>query len=260
MRLSIVIPAYNAEQVIEVGLERVASYVSGIDAELVLVDDGSTDGTRAKALALQPRYPFLKVLGYSGNRGKGYAVRQGVLASRGDYVLYTDADLVYPIEAADAFIGALKSGADVAIGARSHARSLFALHPRHFSYIYQRYLVGRAHIAIVNAWLGLKVTDTQCGFKLFRGPVAHDIFSRTQLDGFAFDVEVLYLARFLGYQIVELPVYFLYLGEQSSVELLHDSLSVLRSLAQIRWNDRRGVYNQPSPAPERTPEIAPKRP
>jgi dolichyl-phosphate beta-glucosyltransferase len=242
-RLSVVIPAYNEERVIGDTVAKVAAYLDGTgDAELIVVDDGSRDGTPDIVRRLGGSYPFIRLLPNDRNRGKGYSIKHGVLESRGRYVLYTDADLVYPIEGVEPFIEALDRGADVAIGSRSHPHTLFALHPRHFSYIYQRYLVGRTYINVVNRLLGLNVTDTQAGFKCFRGDAARTIFARTTLYDFAFDVEALFVARQLEYRIVELPVYFLYLGEQSSVELLRDSVLMLRDLLAIRSNGRRGIY------------------
>src|SRR5205823_8254269 len=140
------------------------------------------------------------------------------------------------------FVNAPEAGADVAIASRSRPGTLFALHPRHFSYIYQRYLVGRTYINLVNRLLDLGVTDTQAGFKCFRGEAARRIFGRTTLYDFAFDAEALFIARQLGYRIVELPVYFLYLGEQSSVQLVKDSVRMVADLVKIRENGRRGVY------------------
>lgn len=241
-RLSVVIPAYNEARVIGETIQRVAAYLDGRDAELIVVDDGSVDQTREVVREQQTRYPWVRLCESGANYGKGHAIKQGVLASNGRYVFYTDADLVYPIEGIEPFVAALERGSDVVIGSRSHAQTLFALNPRHFSYIYQRYLIGRAFIALVNWWLGLRVSDTQCGFKGFRGEAAHAIFERTRLHDFAFDVEALYIARQLGSRVEELPVYFLYLGEQSSVELIKDSLRMLRDLAIIRRNGRRGLY------------------
>jgi glycosyltransferase involved in cell wall biosynthesis len=186
------------------------------------------------------RFPFLRLVALDRNVGKGGAVQQGILASRGRWVAYTDADLVYPVEGIGPFVAALEAGADVAIGSRSHPETLFLLHPRHFSYIHRRYLVGRLYIWVVNRLLGLDVTDTQCGFKVFRGEVARTIFARTTLHDFAFEVEALFIARQLGYRLVELPVRFLYLGEQSSVQLVKDSIRMLYDLWTIRRN--KGAY------------------
>lgn len=243
IHLSVVIPAYNEEKVIGSTITRVASYLESTgENELIVVDDGSRDSTAQVVKRMMLDHPCVRLVEAGKNDGKGKAVKLGVLSSQGEYVLYTDADLVYPIEGAEPFVAALQQGADVAIGCRSHPDTLFALNPRHFSYIYQRYLVGRAYIRTVNMLLGLGVQDTQCGFKAFRGDVARDIFSRIRAYDFAFDVEVLYVARHLGCRIEELPVYFLYLGEQSSVELIRDSLRMLRDLLTIRRNGRKGVY------------------
>jgi dolichyl-phosphate beta-glucosyltransferase len=248
-RLSVVIPAYNEEKVIGDSVAKVARYLAATpEPELIVVDDGSRDRTREIVLEQRREFPFVRLLPNDRNRGKGYSIKHGILATRGDYVLYTDADLVYPIEGVEPFVHALNLGADVAIASRSHPRTLFALHPRHFSYIYQRYLVGRTYINVVNRLLKLGVTDTQAGFKVIRGDAARAIFARTTLYDFAFDVEALFIARQLGYRIVEHPVYFLYLGEQSSVELVQDSLRMLADLVRIRRNGRRGVYlREPRP-------------
>ncbi len=243
-RLSVVIPAYNEERVIGSTISKVAAYLEARgENELIVVDDGSRDSTPEVVKGMIAKHPCLRFVQCERNGGKGRAVKEGVLRSQGEFVLYTDADLVYPIEGSEPFIAALEQGADVAIGCRSHPDTLFALNPRHFSYIYQRYLVGRAYIRTANALLGLGVKDTQCGFKLFRGDAARDIFCRTRTYDFAFDVEVIHIARLLGYRIVELPVYFLYLGEQSSVELARDSVKMLKDLLDIRGKGRRGVYS-----------------
>jgi dolichyl-phosphate beta-glucosyltransferase len=259
-QLSVIIPAFNEQKVIGQSLAKVAAYLeTAEDPELIVVDDGSRDGTREIVEGLCARYPFVRLIANDVNGGKGRAIQQGVLASRGRWVLYTDSDLVYPIEGVEPFVEALEAGADLAIGSRSHSNSLFALHPRHFSYIYQRYLIGRAYIRIVNWLLKLDVTDTQCGFKVFRGEVARRIFARTTLDDFAFDVEALFIARQLGYELVELPVYFLYLGEQSSVQLVKDSIQMLRDLWYIRQAGQRGQYlDAPEPAPDQV--VAPGTP
>jgi dolichyl-phosphate beta-glucosyltransferase len=247
IRLSVVIPAYNEQAVIGDTVRRVAAYLeSRGDGELIVVDDGSRDETATIVTELAAQHACVRYLANDRNRGKGFTVRNGVLASRGNYVLYTDADLVYPIEGVEPFIEAIEQGADVAIASRSHPRTLFALHPRHFSYIHRRYLVGRTYINIVNRLLGLGVSDTQAGFKCMRRQAAREVFERITLSNFAFDVEALYIARLRGFRIVEMPVYFLYLGEQSSVQLVKDSTRMLKSLLTIRMNGRAGRYGGPA--------------
>jgi dolichyl-phosphate beta-glucosyltransferase len=241
--LTVVIAAYNEEKVIGDTVVRVGTYLEAMsEPELIIVDDGSRDRTCEIVSGLTERFPFLRLVKNDRNRGKGYSIKHGIRESRGEYVLFTDADLVFPIEGVEPFVNALKEGADVAIASRSHPGTLFALHPRHFSYIYQRYLVGRTYINVVNRVLKLGVTDTQAGFKCMRGEAARRIYARTTLYDFAFDVEALFIARQLGYRIVEQPVYFLYLGEQSSVQLVKDSVLMLYDLWKIRQNGRRGVY------------------
>ena len=164
-RLTVVIPAYNEERVIG-DLEQT------VDPELIVVDDGSRDRTREIVREMAHQYPFIRLVQNDRNRGKGYSIKHGIAESHGEYVLFTDADLVYPIEGVEPFMRALDAGADFAIPSRSHPGTLFALHPRHFSYIYQRYLVGRTYINLVNRILGLGVTDTQAGFKCLRVLIA----------------------------------------------------------------------------------------
>jgi dolichyl-phosphate beta-glucosyltransferase len=242
-RLTVVIPAYNEERVIGDSLVRLGAYLElTADPELIVVDDGSRDRTREIVREMARTFPFIRLVQNDRNRGKGYSIKHGIAESHGDYVLFTDADLVYPIEGVEPFMRALDAGADFAIPSRSHPGTLFALHPRHFSYIYQRYLVGRTYINLVNRILGLGVTDTQAGFKCLRGDVARTVFARTTLYDFAFDVEALFIAKQLGYRIVELPIFFLYLGEQSSVQLIKDSVRMLMDLWTIRRNGRTGAY------------------
>jgi len=243
MRLSVVIAAYNEERVISDTIERVCTYLEGTpDSELIIVDDGSRDRTPDIVREQMARFPSLRLVENDRNRGKGYSIKHGIMESRGEYVLFTDADLVYPIEGVEPFIRALEDGADVAIASRRHPGTLFALNPRHFSYIYQRYIVGGVYINVVNRILNLGVSDTQAGFKCMRGEAARSVYARTTLFDFAFDVEALFIARQLGYRITELPVYFLYLGEQSSVQLVKDSFRMLLDLWTIRRNGRKGVY------------------
>lgn len=240
---SVVIPVYNGGQVIERAMASVCGYLEGrCSYEVIIVDDGSTDSTTQKALEDAGRYPNLRLLRNGVNRGKGFSVAKGVQESRGRLVLYTDADLVYPIEDMERFKGRLEEGYDLAIGSRVHPASLYALHPRHFPYIYQRHLVGRVFIWTVQHLLGLMVSDTQCAFKVIKGEVAREIFRQVSIPTFAFEVEALVIARRQGYRIVELPVYYRYEGEPSSVRLARDSVVMLIDLWRIRARNRAGKY------------------
>jgi len=245
MELSVVIAAHDEEAVIGRTVDRVLAFLATRESgELIVVDDGSRDRTAEIVREISEREPAVRLLSRGSNRGKGASIRDGVLASAGDFVVYTDADLVYPIEGASDFIAAVERGADVAIASRSNEQSLFAMHPRHFAYIHRRYLIGRIYIRIVNRILGLGVSDTQAGFKCFRGDRAREVFRQLRIANFAFDVEALYIARRLGLRIVELPVYFHYQGERSGVALIKDSIRMFRSLLEIRANGRRGRYGR----------------
>jgi len=243
IELSVVIPAFNEESIIVSTIQKVCGYLEGRRSyEVLIVDDGSTDRTAAEVESLQATLPRVHLLRNEENRGKGYSVAYGVLQSQGEYVLYTDADLVYPIEGVEPFLSKLKAGFDMAIGSRVHPDSLYALHARHFRYIYQRHLVGRTYIAIAKRLLGLTVADTQCGFKCLTCEAGQAVFSRVRQTSFAFDVEAILIAHRLRLRIAEMPVYYLYLGEDSSVRMARDSLRMLVALLQIRRNDRQGRY------------------
>ena len=197
-------PAYQEERRLPATLASVIAYLDGRRApyELIVVDDGSRDGTADVATqgiaALGERGRLLRL---PANRGKGAAVRAGVQAARGEHVLVTDADLSTPIEELESLERACASGADVAIGSRALNRSLIVRRQpllREWS--------GRLFNLVVQLLALPGIHDSQCGFKLFRAEVAQDLFGRAQSDGFGFDVEVLALAKHLGYRIAEVPV------------------------------------------------------
>ena len=201
--LSIVIPAYNEEKRLPATLDRVLAWLDQRAlrfSELIVVDDGSRDNTASVA----ENRPAVRVLRNPGNRGKGYAVRHGMLDASGDWVLYSDADLSTPIEEADRlYEAAMKSGAAIAIGSRAIDRSLVTVHQSSF-----REYSGRAFNLIMRTITGLSFNDTQCGFKLYRRDAARTVFSRQKLDGFSFDVEDLYLAKKAGVKAIEVPVHW----------------------------------------------------
>ena len=200
--LSIVIPAFNEEQRLPETLQRITNWLgskSWDQVEILVVDDGSHDGTARLAESYGRGVRLLK---NPGNRGKGYAVRHGMLEASGAWVLYTDADLSAPIEEFDRLCVAATSGnAQVAIGSRAIDRSLVQVHQAAF-----REYSGRFFNLVMRLATGLPFRDTQCGFKLFRRDAAQAIFSRQKLDGFSFDVEDLYIAKKLAIPVVEVPV------------------------------------------------------
>jgi dolichyl-phosphate beta-glucosyltransferase len=234
--LSIVIPAYNEEQRLPATLDRVLAYVEQSPVpvvEIVVVDDGSRDRTAA---LVEQKGGIVRLLSNPGNRGKGYAVRNGMLASKGDWILSTDADLSAPIGELEKLVAAAqRENAVVAIGSRALDRGLVKVHQP-----LMREISGRAFNMVMRMVTGLPFRDTQCGFKLFRKDAAQSIFSRQIEDGFSFDVEDLLIAQVLGLRSIEVPV------EWSNVEGTKVSLSQgiksFTDLVRIRGRAVRGNY------------------
>ncbi|HVP00903.1 MAG TPA: dolichyl-phosphate beta-glucosyltransferase [Bryobacteraceae bacterium] len=234
--LSIVIPAYNEERRLPATLDRILAWLKQSPLsveEILVVDDGSRDGTAA---IVEARGGLIRLVRNPGNRGKGCAVRNGMLAASGDWILSTDADLSSPIEELDKLIAAARrDNAVVAIGSRALDRKLVKVHQP-----WIRELSGRAFNVVMRLVTGLPFRDTQCGFKLFRKDAAQAIFPRQVEDGFSFDVEDLVIARLLGLRAVEVPV------EWSNVEgtkvSLTQGMKSFADLIRIRARALRGLY------------------
>ncbi|HVW83413.1 MAG TPA: dolichyl-phosphate beta-glucosyltransferase [Bryobacteraceae bacterium] len=237
--VSIIVPAYNEQARLPDTLRRIEEYFSAADwafHEILVVDDGSKDGTLAAARSFAAQNPNIRVLQNPGNRGKGYSVRHGMLEARGDWSLFSDADLSTPIEELDKlWCTVAKTGAPIAIGSRALDRSLIGVHQPGF-----RETAGKFFNVVMRLATGLPIADTQCGFKLFRGDVGREVFSRQKLERFGFDVEVLYIARKRGYRIQEVPVRWNH-AEGSKVGMF-TGLHAFAELAQVRLNDFRGIY------------------
>jgi len=228
--ISVVVPAYNEENRLTPTILRIHDYLrdAGEPFEIIVVDDGSRDGTLAVARGLADRLPELRVLSYSENRGKGFAVRAGALQARGEAVLFTDADLSTPIEELAGLQGAIEGGAQVAIASRYLALSHIDVRQP----LSRRYL-GRVFNLVIGL-LGVRgFSDTQCGFKLFRLVEARRIFSRLKTRGFAFDVEALLWARRLGYRIVEVPVRWAN-SSNSRVRPLRDASAMVLEVLKMK--------------------------
>lgn len=232
------IPAYNEEQRLPATLLTIFEYLEKhhSSTEVIVVDDGSTDATVEVAERFGNRCG-LRVLRNPGNRGKGYAVRNGMLAAQGEWVLFTDADLSSPIAELQKLQNeAKRTDAVIAIGSRALDRSLVQVHQSGF-----RESSGRIFNLIMRLVTGLPFLDTQCGFKLYRLDAAKEVFSRQRLNGFSFDVEDLVIAQRLGLRSIEVPVRWSnVLGTKVS---LMNGLQSFSDLLLIRWNDLRGRYS-----------------
>jgi len=233
--LSIVIPAYNEQNRLPQTLQKVLDWLArGTFSfrEVIVVDDGSRDGTAGVVQECVRENACVRLLRNPGNRGKGYAVRHGMLEAKGEWILYTDADLSSPIEEIEKLCRATrKQGAAVAIGSRAVDRSLVEVHQPVL-----RELSGRCFNLVMRAVTGLPFRDTQCGFKLYRADAARQIFSRQKQDGFSFDVEDLLIAEKLGVRAVEVPVRWADV-EGTKVRLSQGIMSFL-DLVKIRMDHR----------------------
>jgi len=238
--LSIVIPAYNECARIEGALERVMRCIEdrGWDAEVLVVDDGSTDSTVDVVQHWMTLYERLHLVKNEGNRGKGYSVRNGLLQAAGDIVMFTDADLSAPIEEAERLFAALDAGADVAIGSRWLDKQKQTVHQP----LYRRFF-GRCFNKVTRLVIGLPFQDTQCGFKAFKRDAAQTIFRLQTIERWGFDPEILFIARKLKYRIEEVPVTWGH-DERSRMSYLKDGMKMLEEMAQIRTNSLRGRYDQ----------------
>lgn len=234
--LSIILPAHNEEQRLPPSLEGVDAFLraQSFAAEVLVVENGSSDRTYAVACEYEARMPNLRVIREEG-RGKGLAVRRGMLEARGDYRIFCDVDFSMPVEEISRFIPPVLSTMDVAIASRE------APGAKRYNEPELRHIIGRGFNALVR-WMALPgLHDTQCGFKCFRREVAERVFPLQTIDGWTFDVEVLYAARKMGYRIVEVPIPW-YHNPESKVRVLSDSYHMFTDLLTIRRNARKGMY------------------
>ena len=237
--ISIIIPAYNEEKRLPATLRLIIAYLRRGGwpfAEILVVDDGSADATVQVAEQARADYPDLRVLRNPGNRGKGYAVRHGMLECRGEWAIYTDADLSTPIEELETLWQAIeRDNARVAVGSRALDRRLIGVHQSFF-----RENIGRVFNLLMRLSTGLPFHDTQCGFKLFEGAAAREIFRRQRVERFGFDVEVLFIAQRLGYRTLEVPVRW---NDVAGTKVrMGSGLAAFLDPLKVRWNGITGMY------------------
>lgn len=234
--LSIIFPAHNEETRLPPSLEAVSAFLQTqpYSSEILVVENGSADRTFATAQDYARRIPNLRVFQEAG-RGKGLAVRRGMLEAKGEYRFFCDVDLSMPIEQVNRFIPPQLAAVDVAIGSREAKGAVRYNEP------ITRHLIGRFFNSVVRGLALPGLQDTQCGFKCFRADVAERVFPLQTIEGWSFDVEVLFIARQLGYRIVEVGIPW-YFNSDSKVRVLRDSLQVFTDLIAIRRNAWKGMY------------------
>jgi glycosyltransferase involved in cell wall biosynthesis len=235
--LSLILPAYNEQARLPYTLSEIERYVCSeqIDCEVIVVDSGSTDATSAVVHQAMHGFPSLRLL-REDKRGKGRAVRTGMLAARGQVAIFGDADLSWSVEDIASFLSAVGPQAPIVIGSREGAGARRVGEPSY------RHLMGRVFNGVVQALAVPGIEDSQCGFKAFSVEAAHAIFSRQRIDGFGFDVEVLYLARRLGFPVEVRPLRWEHKAN-SRVMPVRDTLAMLADVITVRVNDWRGLYS-----------------
>ena len=247
---TIVIPAYNESQRIPETLEKVLAYVAeqNWDCEVLIVDDGSRDNTPDIIREFMTRHANLRLLQNPGNKGKGYSVRHGMLAGKGDILLLSDADLSAPIyEAKKLFNSIEQGGAQIAIGSRwKDARTQTQRQPLY------RQITGRIFNFLLRSILGLRVKDSQCGFKAFTREAAQNIFPHQKIERWGFDAELLFLGMKLHYKIAEIPVEWKN-DLRSKISPIRDGFSIVWDMVRIRWYSLSGQYSHVTTRPVVTP-------
>jgi glycosyltransferase involved in cell wall biosynthesis len=236
--LSLIIPAYNEAERLPASLAQIHAFLSKqtFSSEIIVVENGSTDGTFAIVEGLKQHIPNLTLL-HEHTPGKGWAVRQGMLAARGEFRFICDAGLSMPVEQVTRFLPPALPDAPIAIASREAPGALRYDEPEY------RHLIGRAFNTLVRLMLLPDLQDTQCGFKCFRADAAQAVFPLVTIRGWTFDVEALFIARKLGFAITEVPIPWRYYP-RSRVKVLRDSLHMGLDLLRIRLNALRGIYQR----------------
>lgn len=237
--LSIILPVHNEENRLPTTLRQVQQFISAqtFSSEVIIVENGSQDRSFEIAEAFCAEQPNFSVY-HEENRGKGLAVRRGMLKASGQYRIFCDVDFSMPVDEILKFLPPQQHNADIVIGSREAPGAVRYHEPAY------RHFIGRIFNTMVRLAVLPGLQDSQCGFKMFSAPCAEEVFQKQTLNGMSFDVEVLYIARYLGYSVVEIPIPW-YFNPDSKVRLVDDSLRMAIDLLVIRRNTKRGIYGPP---------------
>ena len=239
-KYSIVIPAYNESARLPASLHSVLDCIRvyGWNAEIIVVNDGSTDATVEVVRTFAATAPEVRLLQNPGNRGKGYSVRAGMLEARGEVALFTDADMSAPIKEAEHLFAAIEQGADIAIG----SRWLESSRQTQSQPLYRQFF-GRCFNAVTRAVMRLPFADTQCGLKAFTHEAAQTVFQLQTIERWGFDPEILFIALKRGFRVEEVPVSWAH-DKRTRLNYLRDGIKMLEEIIQIRWNSLLGRYGR----------------
>jgi glycosyltransferase involved in cell wall biosynthesis len=242
--LSVVVPAFNEECRLEATLDKLDAFIKSADwnAEIIVVDDGSADGTARLVMRHMQEKPHLRLLQNHINRGKGFSIRRGVEAALGEVILLSDADLSVPMNEAPKLLDAIEQGADIAIGSRGAQAG-----GARMSAPWYRRLCSAGFKMVVQSVLGLRFADTQCGFKAFKRKAARLTFSRQRIERWGFDPEVLMLADRFCFVVKEVGVEATH-DDRSRLNVVRDSFQMLCEVLKIRYHLLFGIYNHPTPS------------
>jgi len=250
-QLTLVIPVYNGARFLADSLQQAWTWLQAqsYDAELLVVDDGSDDATAAILAAFAAAHAGgercrFTVLRNARNRGKGFSLRRAFLHAAGEFVVFTDADLTYPIDNVAPLVDALQRGADVAYGSRMHPDSRYVVAPTFFGKLFTRHFMGRTFNLLLRALVVGGVRDSQAGLKGFRRAAAVLLAHRVRLARFSFDVELFYVAQRHRLALADCPVRFIYRKEPSTVRFVRDSLAMVRDMLLVRWRGLTGAYDR----------------
>jgi dolichyl-phosphate beta-glucosyltransferase len=256
IQLSLVVPVHHRGGDLRRTLDELSEFLRSapVPSEVILVDDRGSD-VASELLRGFGQKAGARVLHNDRNRGKGYSVRRGMLAARGAYRVFTDADLAYPLDEVWKIVAALTGGADMAIACRVLPESQYDMRAECLRYLYTRHVMSRAFNALVRAVLIPGVLDTQAGLKGYTAAAAQHVFSRVDIPGFGFDLESLFVARQAGLIVQQVPVRFRYDDEPSTVRIVRDAVTMTTDLARIRWRGWTGAYassvSMEGPEPQR---------
>jgi dolichyl-phosphate beta-glucosyltransferase len=245
VHLSVVIPVYNGAGQLPATFRDLAEFLGQRDqpVEVILVDDHSGEPAATMLRHFTREHPAVRLISNEGAQGKGSAVARGMLAARGRYRVFTDADLAYPIGEVDRMVKELEAGAQVAVACRVLPESRYLMSPSYFNYLYTRHVMSRVFNLLVRWFVIPGILDTQAGLKGFTAQAAEIVFPRLTVPGFGFDVEALFIAHRHHLRIVQAPVHFRYDTEPTTLHFVRDIFQMLRDLLAIRWKGWRRRYD-----------------